>query len=118
MGGAGGMPSAGQMQEMQQKQEQQESMRKDLLQKILTPEAQERLARISLVKSDKARKLEDMVLMMAQKGQVQSQITDDRLKHMLEGISDSGEEAKPKIVLNTRRHAMDDSDSDIDLDGL
>ena len=31
-----------------------------------------------------------MVLQMAQKGQVQSQITDSYLKQMLEGISDAG----------------------------
>ena len=35
-----------------------------------------------------ARKLEDMVLMMAQKGQVKEQITDGYLKQMLESISE------------------------------
>jgi hypothetical protein len=49
----GGMPTQQQAQEMKQKQEQQENMRKELLQKVLTPEANDRLARIALVKSDK-----------------------------------------------------------------
>jgi len=112
------MPTQQQAQEMKQKQEQQENMRKELLQKVLTPEANDRLARIALVKSDKARKLEDMVLGMAQKGQVQSQITDAYLKQMLEGISDSGAgETKASISFDRRRFG-DDDDSDVDLDGL
>lgn len=51
-----------------------------------------------------ARKLEDMVLMMAQKGQVQSQITDSYMKQMLEGISD-GVRAR---VLSTQRTRVPD----------
>jgi DNA-binding TFAR19-related protein (PDSD5 family) len=59
-----------------------------------------------------------MVLMMAQKGQVQSQITDAYLKQMLEGISEGGEgSSAPKVTFDRRRFG-DDSDSDIDLDGL
>ena len=53
MMGAGGMPNAQQMQEQQAKATAQEEQRKGLLQKILTPEAADRLARIELVKPDK-----------------------------------------------------------------
>ena len=53
-------------------------------------EAAERLNRIKIVKSDKAERLENMILQMAQQGQVQSQITDSYLKQMLEGISEGG----------------------------
>ena len=42
----------------------------------------------SLSLSLQARRLQDMCLMMAQKGQVQSQITDGYMKQMLEGISE------------------------------
>ena len=49
----GGIPSQQQVQQQQQQQEKHEEQRKELLQKILTPEAQERLARIALVKPDK-----------------------------------------------------------------
>ena len=51
----GGMPSQQQVQEQQAKAAQQEEMRKELLQKVLSPEAAERLARIALVKPDKVR---------------------------------------------------------------
>ena len=49
------MPSQEQVMQQQQKAQQQEEMRKELLQKILTPEAQERINRIQLVKPEKAR---------------------------------------------------------------
>ena len=64
-------------------------MRQDVLQRVMAPDAKERLARISLVKPDKARKLEDMVMMMAQRGQLGDQLSDLQLKQMLEQISDS-----------------------------
>ena len=49
----GGMPSQQQVMEQQQKAQAQEEQRKELLQKILTPEAADRLARIELVKPEK-----------------------------------------------------------------
>jgi len=105
----GGLPTQGQHAEQQEKAKQQEQMRKDLLQKILSPEAQTRLGTLAVAKPDKARQLEDMVLMMAQKGQVKEQITDGQFKHMLEGMSSS--EAQPKMTY-TRRGAFDDEDDD------
>ena len=54
-GGGGGMPTQQQVQEQQAKAQQAEEMRKELLQKVMTPEALERLARIALVKADKVR---------------------------------------------------------------
>ena len=88
---------------------------------------------------------------MAQKGQIQSQITDSYLKQMLEGISEGGVRPRARALANPeaaaarraishasarvapsrrqtestgakvqfdRRRMNDDSDSDIDLDGL
>ena len=48
--GMGGMPSQQQVQEQQAKAQQQEEQRKEILEKLLTPEAADRLARIALVK--------------------------------------------------------------------
>merc|ERR1719409_2528564 len=95
---------------------QEKEMRAELLQKLLTPEANSRIKNIALVKPEKAKKLEDMVIMMGRKGQLQQPLNDGALKKMLEQISDSSDASSKKIQLNTRR--FDDSDSDIDLDGL
>lgn len=104
-------------QNAQKKKEEQEGQRQNMLTRMMAPEAKERLNRISLVKPDKARKLEDMVLMMAQRNQLREALSDAQLKQMLEHMSDSGggEESK-KVVID--RRWRDDSDSDVDLDGL
>lgn len=52
---SGGMPTQQQVQEQQAKAQAMEEQRKELLQKVLTPEANDRLARIALVKPDKVR---------------------------------------------------------------
>eukprot|EP00320_Phaeocystis_rex_P021748 CAMPEP_0119091238 /NCGR_PEP_ID=MMETSP1178-20130426/155608_1 /TAXON_ID=33656 /ORGANISM="unid sp, Strain CCMP2000" /LENGTH=131 /DNA_ID=CAMNT_0007074721 /DNA_START=43 /DNA_END=438 /DNA_ORIENTATION=+ len=116
-GGPGGGMTQQEAQAAQNKKEQQESMRQDMLTRMMAPEAKERLNRISLVKPDKARKLEDMVLMMAQRNQLREALSDAQLKQMLEQISDSGgDDSRSKVVIDRRRR--DDSDSDVDLDGL
>lgn len=60
-----------------------------------------------------ARQLEEMVLMMAQKGQVKEQITDGQFKQMLEGMS--GSDNQPKMTY-TRRGGFDDDDDDSAFD--
>ena len=59
-----------------------------------------------------------MVIMMAQKGQVQQQVTDAYMKQMLEGISGGDSSASAAKVSFDRRRFGDDSDSEPDLDGL
>ena len=115
LGGSGGMPTQKGAAEQQAKMEQERQMREELLQKLLTVDAKERLNRIKVVKPDRARQLEDMVINMGRKGQLQSALDDKQLKNMLESISGGGEPEKRKVVIARR---MDDSDSDVDLDGL
>ena len=51
----GGMPTQQQVQEQQAKAQQAEEMRKELITKTMVPDAQERLARLALVKPEKVR---------------------------------------------------------------
>jgi hypothetical protein len=51
----GGMPTQEQVMQQREKQEKMEEQRSEILQKIMTPEAQERLKRIELVKPEKVR---------------------------------------------------------------
>lgn len=53
--GPGGMPTQADAQAAQAKEAEKESMRQDMLTKVMAPDAKERLARISLVKPDKVR---------------------------------------------------------------
>ena len=104
-----------QLKQANEQQQKNEEKRVELLTKVLDPKAQERLDTIKLVKPDKARAVEDRVLQMAGKGQLQSQVTEPMLKQMLEAIG--GEQAQAPIKYDRRR--FDDSDDEeIDLDGL
>merc|ERR1712106_642793 len=116
----GGGLTPGDAQNANKKQQEQEGQRQEMLTRMMAPEAKERLNRISLVKPDKARKLEDMVLMMAQRNQLREALSDAQLKQMLEQISDNGAggESRSTVVIDRRRMANDDSDSDVSLDGL
>ncbi len=46
---------------------------------MLKPEARERLARIALVKPDKARGVEEFIMQQAARGQITEKISEDRL---------------------------------------
>ena len=61
-----------------------------------------------MVKSDKARKIEDMLIMQAQRGTIGGQVTDQQLVEMLEGISEQSRAAS-KVTIQ-RRRAFDDDD--------
>lgn len=67
----------------------EEQQRAAALAGLLQPEARERLARIALVKPDKARGVENLLLQAAQRGQLGSQqVTDAQLLGMLEKMSE------------------------------
>ncbi|CAK7239582.1 MAG: hypothetical protein STHCBS139747_001013 [Sporothrix thermara] len=112
-GGFGGGPSDDQ----RQKQQQQH-----LLNQILEPDAADRLARIRLVKQERASAVEDRLLMLAQSGQLRGKVSEDQLKDMLQRLS-AAEDAKRgtsssagRIVVERRaKGGFDDDDLDLDL---
>ncbi|KAJ3100763.1 hypothetical protein HDU97_001934 [Phlyctochytrium planicorne] len=105
-GGAGGKDD-------EEKRSQMEEMRRQMLTQLLDGEARERLARISIVKADKARAVEDLLIRMAQGGQMRGKVNEKMLIDLLEQINETKTEAK----YNVRRRA-DDSDDDDLLEGL
>uniref|UniRef100_A0A7S0RRG1 Programmed cell death protein 5 n=1 Tax=Pyramimonas obovata TaxID=1411642 RepID=A0A7S0RRG1_9CHLO len=111
LGAQGGeMPDQQQMQAQEEQKRAMEEQRAQMLQAFLQPAARERLTRISLVKPEKARKVEDMVLTMAQRGQLGGPVDEKQLIKWLEQISGGGEE-KAKVTINhRRRNIMDDDD--------
>lgn len=110
-----GMPG-GMNPEAQQAQEEQrqaaEEQRQSMLVAVMTSDARARLARIALVKPEKARAVESMILAAAQRGQLGEKISDERLIGMLESINDreGGGSKGPKITIQRRRPAFDDED--------
>ncbi|KAG0006359.1 hypothetical protein BGZ80_003091 [Entomortierella chlamydospora] len=91
------------------KKSQMEEMRRTMLVQILDGEARERLSRIAIVKAEKARAVEDLLIRMAQGGQVRSKITEKQLIELLEQVNQQTK-SETKIVYNRRHYDSDDDD--------
>ena len=110
----GGMPqNPDDAQAAQERAEAMQEQRGAALASLMDPKARERLARIALVKPEKAQALENMLLQAAQRGQLGGKVTEDALIGMLEkingGSGEGGGRGGPKIEMR-RRNVMDDDD--------
>ncbi|ELP93307.1 programmed cell death protein, putative [Entamoeba invadens IP1] len=102
--------------QMQQYKEQQmreqEEKRQQILEACLDSGAKERLSSVRLVKPEKARQVEDMIMMMAQQGQMTGQINEGGLISLLDQVQ---QKTETKI---TMKHKGDDELDDIKFDDL
>ncbi|CAN6553318.1 unnamed protein product [Malus baccata var. baccata] len=121
--GAGG--SGGQQQNPEQHKANEdakreaEERRQMMLSQIVSGEARERIARIALVKPEKARGVEDVILRAAQMGQIveknQSahcfifQVSEERLISLLEQINNQTTK-QTKVTIQRRRSVLEDDD--------
>ena len=69
------------------RREQENAQIHMLLMQILEPEARERLNTIRLTKPDFARGIEQQLISLAQSGRLQSKITDDQFKAILQQVT-------------------------------
>ena len=69
-----------------QQRAQQDAARKAVLRQILTPEARERLTRLSMARPEVAQNVEDQLIYLAQSGRVRGQIDDVTLRDLLARI--------------------------------
>ena len=104
------------MDDHSRQQEQAEQARQSMLNQILTPEARDRLNRISLVKPDRARYLEDSLIQAVRSGRLRGgsgpagRISENDLIGMLEELGEQEEKRKTKIVFQRRRDFSDEDD--------
>ncbi|KDN44732.1 DNA-binding TFAR19-related protein [Tilletiaria anomala UBC 951] len=107
--GGGGGPSDEQL-------AQQEEMMREMLSKILDTDARERLSRIALVKPQKSQAITDLLLRMAQSGQLRQRVTEDQLIGLLDQVDQSQSGAnEPKITFTRKKQMVADDDDDFDL---
>ncbi|BFZ58691.1 hypothetical protein PYCC9005_005756 [Savitreella phatthalungensis] len=105
-GGANGAGGADQ-------REQEATARHAMLSQVLDASARDRLRRIAIVKPDRARAIEDMVLGMARRGQIRQRVTEQELVGLLSDIAGKEEEeaassGKGKITFQRRRDSFDE----------
>ncbi|KAF8610287.1 DNA-binding TFAR19-related protein [Ceratobasidium sp. AG-I] len=91
----------------------EEQMKRDLLATVLDSGARERLARISLVRPALSGKIEQMLVRMAQTGQLRGRVTEQQLIGLLEQAEESQAKNVPKKVVYQRRKELDDDDFDL-----
>jgi len=92
------------------KRAQDEQMRRDLMTTVLDTAARERLTRISLVSPERATQIENLLLKMAQSGQLRGKVTEEQLIGLLDQMESQGPTKKSSIVYQRRKGLDDDFD--------
>ncbi|KAJ8639007.1 hypothetical protein MRB53_015701 [Persea americana] len=86
-----------------------EERRQLMLSQILSSQARERLSRIALVKPEKARGVEDVILRAAQMGQIVEKVSEEKLISLLEQINNQTSK-RTKVTIQRRRSVLEDDD--------
>ena len=95
---------------------QQDEMRESMLSQILLPVARERLARIAIVKPEKVRSVEDLLVQMAQGGQLKGQVGEAQLIDFLEKVGAQEDSSRSKVKIRRKVPVFDDQEEDDDDD--
>ncbi|PLW22148.1 hypothetical protein PCASD_12260 [Puccinia coronata f. sp. avenae] len=95
-----------------------EEMRRAAVSQTIDSDARERLSRIALVRPQRARQVEDMLISMAQAGRLRGRVTEEQLISVLDQLerSESGAATsanQPKKITYVRKDAFDDDDWDL-----
>lgn len=100
--------------EEENKRVQEEQMRRDVMATVLETAARERLSRIALVSPERAKKIEGILLRMAQSSQLKGRVSEEQLIGFLDQMEDSSSKtsAKKSTIVFQRRKGLDD---DIDI---
>jgi programmed cell death protein 5 len=84
-----------------------------MITQICTPEAADRLGRIAMVKADRARDLENRLIMLARSNQLRGRVTDDDLLKLMDMVDKGQKESgQGDIVFQRRRGVLDDDEDD------
>ncbi|KAJ8295876.1 hypothetical protein OF846_001215 [Rhodotorula toruloides] len=86
MGGAGPSAGAGGGEEAAQRVAMEDERRRTMMSQILSSEARERLSRIALVKPERAKSIEQLLMRMAQSGQIRGKVSEDQLIDVLDQV--------------------------------
>lgn len=90
-------------------QDAEQEMRTSLMSQILEASARERLSRVEMVRPERARQVEELLIRMAQSNQLRGRVSEPQLVQLLDQISAQEDRSRAKIVYN-RRDSDDDDD--------
>ncbi|KAL8260212.1 hypothetical protein R6Q59_028165 [Mikania micrantha] len=107
--GGGSQQTPDQQKAQEEAKSEADERRQMMLSQILSSQARERLARIALVKPEKARGVEDVVLRAAQMGQIVEKVSEEKLISLLEQINTQTTK-QTKVTIQRRRSVLDDDE--------
>ncbi|CAK9321168.1 unnamed protein product [Citrullus colocynthis] len=107
--GMGSQSNPEQQKAQEEARSEAEERRQMMLSQILSMQARERLSRIALVKPEKARGVEDVILRAAQMGQIVEKVSEERLITLLEQINNQTTK-QTKVTIQRRRSVLEDDD--------
>lgn len=87
----------------EQRRLEEEARRQEVLRKILTPKARERLANLKMVRPELVEQLEIQLIQLAQMGRLPVPVTDDVVRELLARITGQQKEIKVKYVRDSLR---------------
>ncbi|XP_001602438.1 programmed cell death protein 5 [Nasonia vitripennis] len=97
----------------EEKQQQMEDMRNSILSQVLDQAARARLNTLSLGKPEKGKMVENMILSMAQRGQLSGKLGEQQLISILESINKQTSKKATTVKFDRRRAALDSDDDDL-----
>jgi programmed cell death protein 5 len=100
--------------QMEEAKEQQETMKHMMLSSLLDQEARARLNNLKISKPDKAEMVENLIINMAQRGQVGGKLDDKQFVSLLESVNSQMTRSTSGIKVNydRRRNVMDSDEED------
>ncbi|XP_018803787.1 PREDICTED: programmed cell death protein 5 [Bactrocera latifrons] len=104
--------NAEKQQAQQEQMRQQEEMKHSILSQVLDQQARARLNTLKISKPEKAQMFENMVIRMAQMGQVRGKLDDAQFVSILESINAQMPQSKSTVKYDRRRAAIDSDDDD------
>ncbi|XP_058796233.1 programmed cell death protein 5 [Phymastichus coffea] len=96
-----------------EKQQQMQDMRNSILSQCLDQAARARLNTLSLGKPEKGKMVENMIIAMAQRGQIPGKLGEPELINILESINKQTNKSTPTVKFDRRRAALDSDDDDL-----
>ncbi|XP_065914998.1 programmed cell death protein 5-like [Dysidea avara] len=109
-GGGGGQNDSERQKQQAEAMKREDEMKNSILSQILQQDARARLNSIALVKPEKAKMVENMLIQMAKTGQISSKLGEPQLISLLERVSQQTQ--KKTTVKFERRHRLSDDESD------
>uniref|UniRef100_A0A1B0DC28 Uncharacterized protein n=1 Tax=Phlebotomus papatasi TaxID=29031 RepID=A0A1B0DC28_PHLPP len=111
----GGSEQKQQGEAQEERRRQEEDMKNSILAQILDQAARARLNTLKLSKPEKAQMVEQMIIRMAQMGQIPGKLDDAQLVQLLESVNRQMPRSTSAVKFDRRRAALDSDDEDYGL---